>query len=549
MKRLKWIVAAVALIAIILFLYQNVFLHAGFPYTHDGENHLARFANYKIALREGQLPPRWAPNLQNRYGYPVFNYNYPLSNILSVPFSLLGINYQTTFKLLALGFLLTGSLGIMAWLKNFSLKPYLKILGAILWLTSPYIASLLYFRGSIGELAAVSILPWVLWSVWKISNGLLDKRSTLAAIAIFTAFFLSHNVAAVFAIPIISIIALYLLKENRAKWLLMLRIVLISVALSSWFWIPALAEMGDTIISSASNQAEFSQHFPTLHQLLFSPIEFGFSSPGPVDSLVFSANWLLVLLLILSLALLAAKRKINAACVLAILALGLLVFQLEATSFIWQDLPFVRFIQFPWRLTLFFTVLVLPPALYAIKQIPKQLKYLVVLVVAIQVVQFSSLRAVDYFDRNTVDYEAFSQTTSTQNENMPKDFSFDNISEWQPSPSILEGDAETTVEEWSGSSRIYQVNAKTPSIIVEPTAFYPGWQTTISNGNGMRVDYVDNETIGGRIAYKLEPGEYSINTRFTQNTPARLIGNSITIIGIIYISWLLFSPILRKKDE
>jgi len=64
------------------------FLNQGVPVTHDGHNHLVRFANYKIAVRELHFPPRLAPNLVNGYGYPVFNYNYPLANLISLPFSI-----------------------------------------------------------------------------------------------------------------------------------------------------------------------------------------------------------------------------------------------------------------------------------------------------------------------------------------------------------------------------------------------------------------------------------------------------------------------------
>src|SRR5258708_2749738 len=76
----------------------RIYFHSGFPYTHDGENHLARFANYALAIREIQFPPRFAPNLFNHYGYPVFNFNYPLANILSLPFTFARFNYELTFK-------------------------------------------------------------------------------------------------------------------------------------------------------------------------------------------------------------------------------------------------------------------------------------------------------------------------------------------------------------------------------------------------------------------------------------------------------------------
>ncbi len=79
--------------ALLTFVLTKSLFHSGVPVTHDGNNHLVRFANYYIAVKEMQIPPRLAPNLVNRYGYPVFNYNYPLANIISLPFSILGFHY------------------------------------------------------------------------------------------------------------------------------------------------------------------------------------------------------------------------------------------------------------------------------------------------------------------------------------------------------------------------------------------------------------------------------------------------------------------------
>jgi hypothetical protein len=63
---LGWVIIAV----VAILTTGRVYLSSEFPYTHDGENHLARFANYKLALKQGQFPPRLAPNLLNGYSYP-----------------------------------------------------------------------------------------------------------------------------------------------------------------------------------------------------------------------------------------------------------------------------------------------------------------------------------------------------------------------------------------------------------------------------------------------------------------------------------------------
>src|SRR5260370_42055205 len=104
-----WKILAVIILTLVV---TRVYVHAGFPYTHDGENHLARFANYMLAVRELQFPPRWAPNLFSHFGYPVFNFNYPLANILSLPFSLARLNYELTFKILAISAVFFGVVGV-----------------------------------------------------------------------------------------------------------------------------------------------------------------------------------------------------------------------------------------------------------------------------------------------------------------------------------------------------------------------------------------------------------------------------------------------------
>ncbi len=64
MKKFLRIILALTLVVFILPMF-----HSGFPFTHDGENHLARIANYAVALKQGQFPPRWAPTFWSS-GFP-----------------------------------------------------------------------------------------------------------------------------------------------------------------------------------------------------------------------------------------------------------------------------------------------------------------------------------------------------------------------------------------------------------------------------------------------------------------------------------------------
>ncbi len=51
------------LLMIIAFIPLLDLLNPGLPITHDGQDHIARIANFYQNLEEGNIIPRWAGNL------------------------------------------------------------------------------------------------------------------------------------------------------------------------------------------------------------------------------------------------------------------------------------------------------------------------------------------------------------------------------------------------------------------------------------------------------------------------------------------------------
>lgn len=518
------------------FLLVKPYLSRTFPYTNDGMNHLARFANYKIALREGQIPPRLAPNLLNRYGYPAFNYNYPLANILSLPFSILGFNYELTFKILVIFSLIFAGIGISLWLKSRKQNTSV-VFPLVVFLTSPYLINLIFYRGNIGEILALTIFPWLLNSIEYLKN---KKTTNLLIIFLWAAFFLSHNITVLFASILLIFYAILKFKKDKIAYWQLAKTFILATLLSFWFWLPALAEKNQIVLDNANLNTEFLLHFVNFKQLLFSPLGFGFSYPGKIDGLSFSVGLIQLVTITLSIILLLNNKKFaKKNKFLLLLTLLCLLFELNFTKKFWQIFPLVSFIQFPWRLTLFVSVLVLPLAASVWKN--KKLKPLLLFIVLIQLISLSRLKPVDQFHYQKIFYETFPQTTSTQNENLSKTFKYLDFGNWQPSAEILDGDGEVKINYWSGSKREYQLKLTTSTTIVEPTMNYLGWKTW---ANKNRVEYVDSEKIAGRIAYKLEPGDYIVKTKFTQQTPARIAGNLISLTTLI-ICLVLF---LKRKN-
>ena len=73
---------------------------SGLPLTHDGQDHVARIANFYQNLSEGNIIPRWAGNLNWGYGHPILEFLYPLLSYLASFFHFFGFTFVDSVKLL-----------------------------------------------------------------------------------------------------------------------------------------------------------------------------------------------------------------------------------------------------------------------------------------------------------------------------------------------------------------------------------------------------------------------------------------------------------------
>lgn len=529
-------IAVLLLIALALVL--RLYWHDGLPYTHDGENHVARFADYAAALRQGQFPPRLAPNLWSRVGYPVFLFNYPLSNILSVPFSVINIPYVVTYKLLASLYIVGGAVGLWFWLKTLPLKLRNKsaAIAVLAWLSFPYIVSTLYFRGNIGEVAAYGLLPWLFLGVeWAKDT---NKWKTVVIGLVTMAFLLSHNIAAVFVWPLVLAYAIFRSLTIKSFWQTWLWPTLLGGLATTWFWLPAIFEKHYTVLNGSSNNSVAPEHAPTLIQLLVSPVRFGFSYFGAVDTLSFSVG-LVWVVTALAVVLLVSKKLARTEIHWLHFSLASLVIlvglQIKPFAQIWS-LPIANFIQFPWRLSIFIGLFLSLLSAIVWQQIGRIGK--LVILVGLLVAFWSVLQAkpADYVYKTDVDYASFPHSTSTQNENLPVTFT-GLIGELPAFASVTTGEGKVALDLWKGHRHSYNVHALSPVVISESTLYYPGWEIIARN---LDTDEVLEPPISadlnkGWLSYPLPAGNYHIVTRFEENTWPRIVGNILSLIAIAAI--------------
>ncbi len=126
------------------------YFHSGYFPTHDGEWAVVRLSDMFRELRDFQIPPRYSGNLNFGYGYPLFNFTYPLPYYVGILIHLLGFGFVDSIKIIfALSAPLSAFFMFLASRKIWG-NNWAGIVSSALYLYFPYRLVDLFVRGSIG---------------------------------------------------------------------------------------------------------------------------------------------------------------------------------------------------------------------------------------------------------------------------------------------------------------------------------------------------------------------------------------------------------------
>ena len=225
-----------SIVLIILFSIPSIIalFKTGFFITDDGDWMLIRFTAFHQAFVDGQFPVRFLGRLNHEYGYLVPNFNYPGFMYLAEIPKILGFGFVDAIKII-LGFSMLGSaVFTFLWLSKLFNK-FSSTVGALVYLYSPYHIFDLYKRGSVGEVLALSIVPFILWQI--------ERRSLFFTSLSIALLILSHNILATLFIPIIVLYSLLKFRTPAST----IYPLLLGLGLSAFFWIPAIYDLQYTV--------------------------------------------------------------------------------------------------------------------------------------------------------------------------------------------------------------------------------------------------------------------------------------------------------------
>jgi len=375
-----------------LFAYLPILLEPGVINTGDSAFLLVRLHQLVVNLRNGVFPVRWMPDAAYGLGYPFFNFYAALPYYVAGLLNLLGFGYIWSLKLTQiLGFV---AATVFAYLlaRHLWASKAAALLTALAYTYTPFHLIQVYVRGdALSEFYAYALYPLILLALWRLRQKPSLINTTFLSLA-YGGLILSHNISALVFSPFVILYALCLAipppisniqypinrKEVRAAidFLLVALVgIILGLALSAWFWLPALLEGKWVHLERmTSGYLHYSGHFRSA-DLIQRKILFDYrreASPyamGTVQAVLALAGAASILIWWTKSALRRLNptkqrdaylwsqtgpqsnlRKALDSTFLLLMLAGVTFLITPLSRPLWDTIPLLPFVQFPWRL-------------------------------------------------------------------------------------------------------------------------------------------------------------------------------------------------------
>ncbi len=543
------ILVLLLLLSLSIFAFKDTITVGYFP-MHDDLQMMRQLVMEKC-FHDLQIPCRWSLDLGYGYGYPLFNYYPPLPYYFGEVFRAVGIAFTNTVKMLViLNFIVSGVFMYFLAKEFWGRKGAL--ISALFYVYAPYHAVDIYARGAMNEAWALAAFPAIFWAIYKVIT--LNKWFYVPLLALFIAFLmLSHNPMLMIFAPFATVWAILWLIGSK-NWQSLWKLLVgggWAIGLSAFFTLPVIFEQKfvhvETLVIGYFN---YLAHFATLNQLFISRFwGYGDSRFGPIDDISFQVghlHWIFALLSIIVALILIRKRPKISLMIITVFVITLFYTFMnhQKSSFIWERISQLQYLQFPWRfltLSIFGTSFLAGSLIYLFRWgVFKKATSLLVVLTIIATIFFYK----DYFkwrDHWPWVYDSYKFSGELWRLQITSGI-FDYLPIWAPLPPPDPPKGDSEILDTKGFVKTLFKNSVRQEYLVEMekegifqinTFYFPGWKYFV-NGREITIDPKrDLDKVVGRPQIKLPKGEYKIVAKL-ENTPIRTLGNTLSLI-----SWLV----------
>ena len=536
-------------------------------------------------LRAGVFPARWMPDAAYGLGYPFFSYYSALPYYLAGLLAIAGLDLITAIKMVqTLGFV-ASALAMYGWTCRTTRNRGAAWLAAVAYTVAPFHLVNVYVRGdSLSEFYAFVFYPLILWGLDRATNpesqvSDLESRAANARSharwlwpgLAYAGLILTHNISALIFSPFVLLYVLASASRGSDRWRHSLTLGVLALGfgllLSAWVWIPTLAERGLVQTEGLTDDYfHYSRHFRRTdlvqRSFLFdysvvpggdSPFAMGLPQAG------FAALGGLALI---ARGLLHTARPggwVRKHLRWGGIVLSLLISTAMITpfsEFLWDHLPLLSMIQFPWR---FLSVQAVFAAAMTAGLVPNGrwgpwvgLMVAATLVAAILIplrperlvvssadVTIERLQLYELFTQNigtTIRYEWLPEAV------VPRPFTSGALVEpASPPPAVPLGAAslDATLLARGPTRQEWRVGGGGGSVAF-PLLYWPGWRAQV-DGDPVQVWPVEGS---GYLALTVPSGEHTVLLRLAR-TPVRAVAEAVSLCALLILVVVLISARLQ----
>jgi len=429
-------------------------------------------------------------------------------------------------------------------------------LSAVAYIFAPYPMLDLYAGGSCAESASFAFLPLILLAFLKLSKDLKPFYLSVASISV-AGLCLTHNCSTLIFCPVVFFYILILHFPPRRQNFLSLSINLITftlgVGLAAFFWLPAMIEKKFIHTEWLLNgNLDFHNHFLSIQQLIYSSWP---KFPGTIPFHIGPVHCLLAFISICFVKRIIRDRQnlIKPLLFLVFILILSIFLTLSSSLMIWEHIPILRFIQFPWRLIIVITLIVsiFIGGITLLSHPYHRMTMMCLGLLAIFLMNFSHCYP-PYGSKN-VNLTNIEPSFIFHNL-LPQD-GLEYMPLWvkeirTPIPSekleIIKGKG--LVLNRSGAydtHLLFSVETTSPAILCFNTFYFPGWSITV---DGHLVEIFKDNPFGLMFFAINESGIHEIKIDFG-STPIRRAAGIISIMSFIILTGLLFLKLNVERPK
>lgn len=571
---LKFLAILVTVVGIVI-LVKPFVSNNGIMKTHDILFQLVFTREFASAFFDGQFPVRYVNVYGSGSGVPEFNFYPPGFYYLFTLPKMFGLSNLASFEFVSAFLWLLSALFMFLYSKR-----HFGILGgsisAFLYAFAPYHILQYFIRASMAEFTAIAFIPGIFWaleSYWEKGKG----RYFFATSAIFGIFAISHVLTVAIFSPVIVLYQTMLFLKYKSRKLLIISslALLLGFLIAATFLLPSAYEAKYTLVQGTFHGAgDYHLHFVCPLQFFVPNWDYGPSLPGCDDQMSFQIgipHWILLIAAVFFLARLVRRisfKKFEYTHWLLIFFLGAflisLFMMLDASSILWQNLPYFQYFQFPWRYLglAAFSVSILGGGIFFFV-VNKTRCLLIYVGIIVLMLSFYSgyLRPVYYIDENIINYDNDSFLKRVENEikdheiirkKVPSGLLYKDVTKVLPENfKIPNSEVEVTLGvatiskiDLKADRKVYGVNVEQNAQLRFYTNYFPGWQV-----------YMDNQKT--QFSYKNEYGYIDVVAPFGnheitllfEDTPIRKIGNLLSVTSLFTALFIAFFMEKRMRME